>query len=195
MINIIQLGSNTGLDHVTDFIKEYRSDISKILLVEPIPIIANQLLENYKDDNVIVHACAISNKNGTADLTYIPGSNLRLSSLISNVHSDFSVKETSTIAVPTLTFDSLCAKHNLQQVDVLFIDTEGYDENIIATIDLKKYNIKTLVWEHFHALRINPEQHKLIKQQCRDNNMEFEVRGANIIATKQGTIKYNITLI
>ncbi len=112
MINIIQLGSNTGKDHVTDFIEYYIDIIDKVLLVEALPQLADKLRDNYKGYNtdISVHSCAVSNKNGTADFYFLENTNLRLSSLLPNIHSDF-MRGTSKITVPTLTFDSLCAKH------------------------------------------------------------------------------------
>mgnify|MGYP003664854819 FL=1 len=195
MINIIQLGSNTGKDHVTDFIDQYKDKIDKVLLVEALPQLADKLRDNYKEYNtdISVHSCAVSDKNGTAEFYYLPDTNLRLSSLLPNVHSDF-MRGTSKIVVPTLTFDSLCAKHNLTKVDVLFVDIEGYDEDVISTIDFAKYNIGTLVWEFSHAMRRNPQQHQAIKEKCMDWGMIQQNRGANIIMTKIGTKQYNITL-
>ena len=91
MINLIQLGSNTGKDHVTDFIEYYIDIIDKVLLVEALPQLADKLRDNYKGYNtdISVHSCAVSDKNGTADFYYLPDTNLRLSSLLPNVHSDF----------------------------------------------------------------------------------------------------------
>ena len=51
MINIIQLGSNTGKDHVTDFIEYYIDIIDKVLLVEALPQLADELRDNYKGYN------------------------------------------------------------------------------------------------------------------------------------------------
>ena len=195
MINIIQLGSNTGKDHVTDFIEYYIDIIDKVLLVEALPQLADELRDNYKGypTDISVHSCAVSDKNGTADFYYLPDTNLRLSSLLPNVHRDF-MRGTEKITVPTLTFDSLCAKHNMNKVDVLFVDIEGYDEDVISTIDFAKYNIGTLVWEYNHSRRRNPKQHEALKQKCMDYGMIQENRGMNIIMTKIGTEQYNITL-
>ena len=195
MINLIQLGSNTGKDHVTDFIERYNDIINKVLLVEALPQLADQLRDNYREFNtdISVHSCAVSDKNGTADFYFLENTNLRLSSLLPNVHSDF-MRGTSKITVPTLTFDSLCAKHSMNKVDVLFVDIEGYDEDVISTIDFAKYNIGTLVWEFNHSRRRNPEQHEALKQKCMEYGMIQENRGMNIIMTKIGTEQYNITL-
>jgi FkbM family methyltransferase len=165
------------------------------LLVEALPQLADKLRDNYKGYNtdISVHSCAVSDKNGTADFYFLENTNLRLSSLLPNVHSDF-MRGTSKITVPTLTFDSLCAKHSMSKVDVLFVDIEGYDEDVISTIDFAKYNIGTLVWEYNHSRRRNPKQHEALKQKCMDYGMVQENRGMNIIMTKIGTEKYNITL-
>lgn len=61
MINIIQLGSNVGKDHVTDFIEYYIDIIDKVLLVEALPQLADKLRDNYKGYNadISVHSCAV----------------------------------------------------------------------------------------------------------------------------------------
>ena len=196
-INVVQLGANAGDDHVTNFIDQYHHEINKALLVEPISSVADECRQFYKnrgDTNVVVHAAAISNKNGTADLTYIPGSNLRLSSLIPNVHTDFRNPVTTTMSVSTLTMKSLLAKHDLNVVDVLFVDTEGYDEDILINYDFKKYNTNYIVWEHSHAIRRNKTQHDKLIQKLMDGGFIIENRGANKLATKIGTKQYKTTL-
>ena len=37
------------------------------------------------------------------------------------------------VKVPCLTFESLCRKHGVDRVDLLLVDTEGYDHEILAT--------------------------------------------------------------
>ena len=78
------MGSNTGKDHVTDFIEYYIDIIDKVLLVEALPQLADKLRDNYKGYNadISVHSCAVSDKNGTANFYYLPDTNLRLSSLL-----------------------------------------------------------------------------------------------------------------
>jgi hypothetical protein len=39
----------------------------------------------------------------------------------------------------------------LQNIDLLFIDTEGYDSKIIMSIDFTKFNIKEIYYENLHV--------------------------------------------
>jgi hypothetical protein len=55
--------------------------------------------------------------------------------------------------VPTVTFDELCERHSVAQVDLILIDTEGYDWEIIRHIDLRNWSPTLLVYEHFHLSR------------------------------------------
>ena len=195
-INVVQLGANAGDDHVSDFITQYKEQINTALLVEPIEEIANQCREFYKnrgDDNVIVHTCAISNTDGQAELTYIPGQT-RLSSLEPGMHVDFLNPATTTMTVDTLTLDSLFSKYKLNKVDVLFIDTEGYDENILSDYDFEKYQTGFIVWEWNHSQRTNIVQHFKLIQKLQSHNYVLVKVGMNIIATKVNTPQYNTTI-
>ena len=52
--------------------------------------------------------------------------------------------------VPCLTFDSLLARHGLEQIDLLLLDTEGFDYEILRDVDLERYRPRVVVFEHFH---------------------------------------------
>jgi hypothetical protein len=52
--------------------------------------------------------------------------------------------------VPCLTFASLCAKHGLSHVDLLLVDTEGYDYEVLRHIDLAVHRPALVIYEHYH---------------------------------------------
>lgn len=54
------------------------------------------------------------------------------------------------IEVPCLTFSSLCARHGLDRLDVVQIDTEGYDAEVLALIDLPRLAPRLVMYEHLH---------------------------------------------
>ena len=193
-INIVQLGAHTGKDHVTDFIYTYRGEIDKILLIEPHPKCIDKLRQNYLSDGVTIHQCAIGTTNGEIDLFYLPSTNLRLSSVINNVHSDFNSEELTSVKVPMLTFDSLFAKHYLNKVDVLFVDVEGIDEDILINYDYQKYNTNFICWEFNHSQRLNGKQHGLLMDKLGNSGFIVEQSGMNKIATRLGTKQYITTL-
>jgi hypothetical protein len=49
-----------------------------------------------------------------------------------------------------LTFDALCAKHGLNAVDLVLLDTEGYDYKILQEIDFHAHRPALVVYEHYH---------------------------------------------
>src|SRR5438309_661024 len=44
--------------------------------------------------------------------------------------------------LPSLTFDSLCRRHEVRAIDVLHTDTEGSDYNILRSIDFERLRPK-----------------------------------------------------
>jgi hypothetical protein len=49
-----------------------------------------------------------------------------------------------------MTLSSLLAKHAVQTVDLLQIDAEGYDYEILKTIDFREIKPKIIRFEHAH---------------------------------------------
>jgi len=49
--------------------------------------------------------------------------------------------------ITTIMFDDLLSKHGLISIDFLQIDTEGYDERILKTIDFNKLHINFIKFE------------------------------------------------
>ena len=62
-MNLIQLGTNTGNDHVLEFVKLYNNQLDNIILVEPISELNNSIKENYKDYNIKINNSAIIPSN------------------------------------------------------------------------------------------------------------------------------------
>ena len=61
------------------------------------------------------------------------------------------INEIKSLDIPCMTFNNIMEKYNLIDLDYLFIDTEGLDVYIIASIDFQKYNIKNIIFEQIHA--------------------------------------------
>jgi FkbM family methyltransferase len=55
-----------------------------------------------------------------------------------------------TTDVPCVTFDTLVGRHGLDRVDVVQIDTEGYDRQVLELVDLARYDVAVVVFEHLH---------------------------------------------
>ena len=52
--------------------------------------------------------------------------------------------------IEIFTFGDLISKYSINEVDYLLIDTEGFDYNIIKSINLKKIKINKIKFEYKH---------------------------------------------
>jgi hypothetical protein len=59
--------------------------------------------------------------------------------------------------VRTMTFDTLLTETGVGQVDVLQIDTEGYDLEILRLFDVPRRRPRVVNWEHTHLSRRDRE--------------------------------------
>ena len=160
-MNIIQIGANKGYDDVTELIKD--KEISKLVLVEPFEEHNKSLNECYSNvknfiiQNIIVqddpslHECSIFYH--THDASH--NNAFELASLNKNhslkIRGQYTEDGIVSRTLRCMTINQLFDQHNLTEIDLLFIDTEGYDCNIIKSIDFSKYKIKELYFENLHC--------------------------------------------
>lgn len=157
-MKIIQIGANNGKDQVYDFINQNKNNLELAILIEPIPFIIDDLKNQYKDiENVFIENIAISNDEtiNSMKIYYLKDSNYEVSSFDyfhTKSHSP-SLKEYPVLSldVPCLSINQLMDKHNLKHIDYLFMDTEGLDVYIIASIDFSKYDFKNIIFEAVHT--------------------------------------------
>ena len=151
---IIQIGACKGNDEVTDFVRE--NEIGLLVLVEPLGGLRNEeLLKCYEDTpNVVIYNVAITPKPTTEKQKfYIHPDGPGAASLdIKHVARHFpdSIDKIVSVDVPCMTMYQLFDLHQITDVDLLAIDAEGYDAEIIGSIDLKKFNIKRIVFEYIN---------------------------------------------
>jgi hypothetical protein len=60
--------------------------------------------------------------------------------------------------VACMRLESLYSKHGVERVDLLLVDTEGYDHEVIRQIDFSAQRPRLLVYEHCHLSRRDREQ-------------------------------------
>lgn len=137
------------------------------VMVEPVPYVFERLRENYGGvDRVALENSAITEENGERPFFHLAqvadsdesvpfwyhglGSFSREATLSHASHiADIERRLVST-QVPCLTFESLLAKHGVESVDLVLIDTEGYDSQILRLIDLDLHRPHLIVYEHYH---------------------------------------------
>lgn len=148
---IIQIGSHIG-NTINDPIFKHIDKTTKLILVEPVSFLFEQLKVNYtnklKDTtNITFINKAVSSFIGTIKLTIPSQKNKfenfpfwasQLSSVNSN-HIKEHIKEliTEEITVPTTTISQIIKENKIEDIYLLHIDTEGHDFEILMSYDFK----------------------------------------------------------
>ena len=204
---VLQIGAMDGInfDDTRGFLDMYRW---KSILVEPVPAIFNELKENFKDrDNYIFEQCAITEEDGEIKMLTVPPDVIEreglhpgykgMSALYplrngfgSDYQRDIDVKAQFgvDIMVPTLTLNSLLDKHNLQNVDILICDAEGYDWKIFNQLDFNRIRPKVIRLEY---INLTEEEKELTKNKLIENGYEVEI-GQDIDAIDKNLIQDEI---
>jgi FkbM family methyltransferase len=156
----VQIGSNKGYDDFTDLL--VGKNVEKLIMVEPFfehnvslaecyEHITNKVIENIiitddssKDTERMYFHPQDSNHSNKFELASL---NRQHSLKIRNHYSD---NEIVYRELPSTTINNLFDKHNITIIDLLFIDTEGYDDKIIYNIDFSRFTIKELYYENLH---------------------------------------------
>jgi FkbM family methyltransferase len=163
----VEIGANDGEqhDHLRPMIlkREWRG-----VMVEPVPFVFDRLTANYGTvDRVILENAAIADRDGRLPFYHLaPVANYAREGLpqwydgIGSFSREAVLDHARLIPdieqrlvetdVPCLTFDSLCAKHGLDSVDLVLIDTEGYDYEILRHIDFSAHRPVLVGYEHYH---------------------------------------------
>jgi FkbM family methyltransferase len=163
----VEIGSNDGEQH--DYLRPYILGRDwRGIMVEPVPYIFARLTTNYSAvDRVILENVAIANRDGEAPFHYLVDASqeerrnlpdwydgvgsFSREALLSHAAQIPDVESRMVTAlIPVMTFESLCARHGVDRVDLLLIDTEGSDWDILRSIDLSRFRPQLVIYEHFH---------------------------------------------
>ena len=168
--NFIVIGAFDGESHDNFFDKikqKSNKKDNKIIFVEPIKRFYDNLTQNVlsiNDVEVICENVGISDKNEDVTMatvnpnvlykypSYIEGctcvveNGTPINTFIQQVDDGDLIYE----KLSCITFNDLLFKHNFLDVDFLQIDTEGYDERIVKSINFDSFNIKFIKFEKFY---------------------------------------------
>jgi len=147
-MNVIQIGTNNGADEFQVMCS--RLHPKKIILVEPLTKFNPHIEANYKHlKNVFLENVAITKKEMGIVTLVIPRDRPEMWGYqnFSLLPMDDWGRDFHKIKSPSMTFTQLCKKHNITNIDYLQIDTEGYDAEIIKSIDFNKIHIGIIRYE------------------------------------------------
>ncbi|WP_339910421.1 FkbM family methyltransferase [Symmachiella dynata] len=128
----IQVGANDG--RTGDPIRKHIQNFQwRGLLLEPLPNVFTILTDNYKDHpQVILENCALAQQDGTLSIYTTPGSGQLAT--FDRAALERRVRDRSeiiSISVRAATFQTLLNQHQINRVDLLVVDTEGFDFEVI----------------------------------------------------------------
>ncbi len=163
---VVQVGSNDGIsnDPLYASILQYKR---RSVLIEPLTFLSAKLLTLHKDhDFVTVLSCAIHPSSDRVDFFYLPetakekmgpewkswydqiGSFSR-EHILSHARNLEPFIETSQIECRTL--DAIFDGQNIEQAAILHIDAEGFDLEVLDSLDLKKHRPHMVLIEQKHT--------------------------------------------
>lgn len=159
---ILQIGAHDGVSNDPLHHHIVRSHLEG-LLVEPQPAAFTALQRNYRGEPQLkFDSCLIDEADGVARF-YVIAENSGLPRNISqrasmsrevllncqSVVPDVA-KHVRTVDVPKMSFDTLLTKHAVSRVDVLVMDTEGWDGKLLLAFDLARWRPGAVYFEHQH---------------------------------------------
>jgi FkbM family methyltransferase len=186
----LQIGANDGFtgDPLNPMIE--RSDTRwRGVLVEPVAHLFTKLAERHaknpalrleqaaigeRDGRTIMHRVA-STQADSLWLDQIPSLDPEL---LRRSAAQFGSGERATIAeeVPMLSVATLLERHAIARLDLLVIDTEGYDWRILRQFDLTRLRPKLILYEHQH---LSPEENASARR-------FLDQEGYESVATEEG---------
>ncbi len=192
----VQVGANDGQgeDPLRD---EIRSRRWTGVLVEPVPHVFDRLRRHHGGNRRLrLENAAVADHDGVVELWCLPeaepGAPLPWwSDGLGTLRQDVLLKHRDAIPdlsdrmvrleVPCLTFDSLCTRHGLESLDLVHIDTEGYDFEVIKLIDLDRLRPRIVMFENYH---MDPDTHDACLAHLRRHGYEHLSDGMDTICLR-----------
>jgi FkbM family methyltransferase len=190
----INIGANDGLagDPLREFIATRKWSG---ILVEPVDYVFQRLTKAYRSfppSQIRLENAAIAELTGTKKFWHLkqteglpPGYD-QIGSFDRNhllKHRDmFPTLENYIVSkdVPCITYADLLRKHGNHTPDLVFIDTEGFDYEVVKQIDLRNNPPKTIIFENAH---LSAADHQSCNDLLRANGYQIAEEDGNTVAT------------
>lgn len=174
----LQIGANDGVrcDPIREIVLKHRL---QGVLVEPLPDMFDSLRKNYADHpDLAFEQCAIGEADGEATIFRLkPDSSIPdwLQGIASFDRGHLTTKRfgvpgierlVEPVQVPVLTVSSLMKKHDLGGVDLLQVDTEGFDCKIVQWAIQAGLRPAVVNYEYYHSKPHEQSACKQLLQSC-----------------------------
>ncbi len=163
----VQVGANDGTRH--DHLREEITTGEWTgVMVEPVPYVFERLRDTYGDnERIALENAAVGVRDESATIHHLAelkGEEREAAPWWYDAIGSFDLETVRRSArempggeelivgteVECLTFDSLCRRHGIEDLDLLAVDTEGHDAAILAGVDFERFRPRLVLYEHFH---------------------------------------------
>lgn len=187
------VGAMDGASHDRLYPHTFKNKHWKGILIEPVKDYFEKLKDNYEHrDNLIFENVAVTDSLEEREI-YTVDRNAILSGEVPfwcNGISTFNPDgptiskegiqdKVSTEIVKCCTFQELVNKHQLQQIDILQIDVEGFDYEVFNQIWKCGFRPKLI---HIEIVQMSEEQKNSIQKILQWNNYQTEIQGDDLVA-------------
>lgn len=142
------------------------------IMAEPVPYVFERLRRNYRHlPRIVFENLAIGPEDGSIPFYHLADTedagrqglpiwfdalgSLRREVVLAHEQFIPDIRERIVeITVPCLTFGSLCRRHKVETIDVLHTDTEGYDYEILRSVDFEHLRPKLIIYERQHLTEV-----------------------------------------
>ena len=154
-MNIVQVGSHKGNDDLTQIIKNFKfEEISKLILIEPQKEFNEDLEKCYLGYNFSIENIVITSDKSKNKITFfscLEDKNKEISSISKEHLFKHNQRNFIETEIECSTINDILLKYEIEHLDILFIDAEGFDEYIIKSIDFDIFNIDKIYYENLHV--------------------------------------------
>ena len=206
-ITVIQIGANDGLLHdpVHKFIKR---DLWQGVIVEPQSYLYENFLARIYRKNKGIHTlcAAIGMEEGLKKLYKIGFSNMRWATGLASFDKErimeafdrgrvkaqcdrYGIALPASPAaritsedVPVIHPATLLNRYKISEIDLLVIDTEGYDYQILEMFDIARTQPGVVIFEHMHLTRKDMQASQVLLE---NNGYAWRMYGKDTLAMKQ----------
>lgn len=204
---VVQIGANDGMTHdpIHKFIKR---DRWRGVLLEPQKYVYDTFLKRVYQNNKEIHPlhAAIGAADGETKLYKIGFSDMRWatglasfdraqiqkafdSGLVANRCQKHQIeipeeasKQISAESIPVISAHTLLERYGINQIDLLQIDTEGFDYQVIQFFKITKNKPQAIIFENVHLSEMDKTAcYKLLT----DNEYLVREYGSNTLAMRQ----------
>lgn len=161
--DLVIIGAHNGLG-LEELILEQKN---KVLLIEPVNYNLQSLKNRFKNkNNMIYENVGVSDEKKQIKFYYVKESSVkklgkewgsgigsfRKKHLLDHHRKRFKIIESDLeeVDIKIVVFNDLVEKYNIIEIEYLLIDTEGYDYQIIKSIDFNKTKINKVKFEYKH---------------------------------------------